>query len=267
MLLGLFLTSCDKEKTNPLDSSLNQPIVSWVQVTPETVMTDSIAIGSSNVTIQVTAQTKIIDNEGVADLKQVKFRIVKQGSSSILAEGTMHYDSTGSSLTEGYYSVNASFRIQRQNVGAFSFETYAIAGSGLSSNSAFHKINITRSNRAPVISNLFAPDTITLPPAPYAALFNMYVSAMDSDGTGDIEQVYFRNLDSPSDTNRHFVLFDDGVQSSTQYDSLSNDGIFSAKFQLPWNTPPQTYRFEFAATDQLGAISNRILKYIVVRQP
>ena len=95
----------------------------------------------------------------------------------------------------------------------------------------------------------------------------MYISAKDSDGAGDIEQVYFRNLDSPSDTNKHFVLYDDGVQNSAQFDLVPNDGIYTNKFQLPWNITPQTYRFEFAATDQLGAVSNKILHLVVVRQP
>ncbi|MBI3195027.1 MAG: hypothetical protein HYZ34_11275 [Ignavibacteriae bacterium] len=116
------------------------------------------------------------------------------------------------------------------------------------------------------MSNLVAPDTVTLPPSPYSVLFIIHIAVADSDGRSDVDKVYFRSLDSP-DTNKQFLLYDDGIKNDAKYDSAAVDGIYSGRFKFLWNAPAQPYRFEFVAVDQLGFISNKILHTMIVRQP
>jgi hypothetical protein len=130
-----------------------------------------------------------------------------------------------------------------------------------------HAIEVFRSSRAPAISELAAPDTVTLPPSGQVALIFMSVAAADSDGLGDIDEVYFRNLDSPTDTTRKFFLLDDGHVNGVSGDSAANDGVFSIIVQLPSGTPAMTYRFQFEAVDRSGLSSNAILHPLTVLGP
>ncbi len=273
-MVSLLLLACEEKKENPLDVQLNAPFVSDIELSPDIIDTDTILVGGTPlpndiITLSFVVSGRATHPDGNAALNSVQCEIYKPESESPLATVRLYNNGIipDTSTTDGIYTGRVTIQIKRVQVGNFSVRLYASDYAGMMSNTAIHKLKVVRSSNAPVISNLVAPDTVTLPPSPYSVLFIMHVNVTDTDGKGDIEKVYFRNLDSPSDTNRQFLLFDDGIKNDVKYDSASADGIYSGRFQLPWNTPPQSYRFEFVAVDQLGVMSNKILHTMIVRQP
>ncbi|MBI5214165.1 MAG: hypothetical protein HY960_00260 [Ignavibacteriae bacterium] len=273
-MLSLLIIACEQKKENPLDVQLNAPFVSNIAVTPDVIDTDSILVGGTPspndlITLTFVVSGKATHPDGNGTLKTVQCEILSPTSTSTLA--TVRLFNNGvfpdTSTTDNIFTGTVSIQIKRVQVGNFSVRLSASDKAGMTSNTIIHRLRVVRSSNAPVISNLVAPDTVTLPPSPYSVLFVMHVNVTDADGKADIEKVYFRNLDSPSDTNKQFLLFDDGIKNDVKYDSVSADGVYSGRFQLPWNTPPQSYRFEFVAVDQLGVMSNKILHTMIVRQP
>ncbi|TAK57312.1 MAG: hypothetical protein EPO24_10035 [Bacteroidetes bacterium] len=276
LALSLLLFSCDNENTNLIESPINLPIVRGLTVTPNLVDTDTIPWSGQRtpddeLTLHVNLSANAADVDGIGDIKSVRYQILKPASRAIIVQGELSLEPFpvpfSSAIPEAYYTADVSFKIKRVNVGNYTVEVYAVDKSNLTSNSDIHAVTVTRYSSDPVISDLAAPDTITLPPEPYSVVFFISLAVSDSDGIGDIAEVYFRNLDSPSDTNRKFGLYDDGLQNDEKYDTTAGDGIYMNRFQMPWNTLARTYRFEFVARDQLANISNKILHYVVVRQP
>ena len=95
----------------------------------------------------------------------------------------------------------------------------------------------------------------------------MSIAASDSDGVGDVREVYFRNLDSPSDTTKKFFMYDDGDVNGVSGDLIADDGFYSITVQLPSGTPPATYRFSFEARDRLDLVSVALIHPLTVLSP
>jgi hypothetical protein len=91
----------------------------------------------------------------------------------------------------------------------------------------------------------------------------MSVRADDPDGLEDIQEVYFRSLDS-SDPQRKFFLLDDGDLAGSG-DRVAGDGVFSIIVELLPGTPARTFRFAFQAQDTFGDTSATILHSLTVR--
>ncbi|MBI3193640.1 MAG: hypothetical protein HYZ34_04110 [Ignavibacteriae bacterium] len=271
--LSLLLFSCEEKKENPLDIQLNAPFVSNIEVTPDIIDTDSILVGGTPspndvITLSFVVSGKATHYDGSGALKTVQCEIFNPTSETPMA--TVRLFNNGifpdTSSTDNLFTGTVSIQIKRVQVGNFSVRLSAQDQIGMVSNTAIHRLRIVRRSNAPILSNLVAPDTVTLPPSPYSVLFVIHVAVADSDGRSDVDKVYFRSLDSP-DTNKQFLLYDDGIKNDVKYDSAAVDGIYSGRFQLPWNAPAQPYRFEFVAVDQLGFMSNKILHTMIVRQP
>jgi hypothetical protein len=272
--LSFWFIACEEKKENPLDVQLHAPFVSNIKITPDVIDTDSILVGGTPspndlITLSFVVSGKATHPDGSVALKTVQCEILSPTSTSPMATVRLYNNGVfpDTSTTDNVFTGTVSIQIKRVQVGNFSVRMSASDRAGMLSNTIIHRLRVVRSSNAPIVSNLVAPDTVMLPPSPYSILFIMHVDVVDADGKADIEKVYFRNLDSPSDTNKQFLLFDDGIKNDVKYDSVSADGKYSGRFQLPWNTPAQPYRFEFVAVDQLGVMSNKILHTLVVRQP
>ncbi len=122
-------------------------------------------------------------------------------------------------------------------------------------------MNVMRNNSKPVISNLSAPDTLRIPVSG-VRLFLIAVSASDSDGLGDIAEVYFKSINS-SNPNFRFSLFDDGA-ITTHGDTVAGDGRFSGVFRIDSSNTPGTKEFRFWARDNTGALSDSLIHFITV---
>jgi len=127
---------------------------------------------------------------------------------------------------DGIYSGVVNFSLMRVEGGYFELSLSAVDESGNPSNTLKERILVFRSSRAPYLSGLSAPDTVVLPPPNLVSLILLSITANDSDGLEDIEEVFFRNLDSPSDTTRKFFMYDDGDVNGVSGDSVSGDGVF-----------------------------------------
>jgi len=114
---------------------------------------------------------------------------------------------------------------------------------------------------APVISNLVAPDTVSLGSSTTPIFLSVHV--YDTNGLNDIQSVYFNSYfpnGNPSSANP-FKMYDDG----TNGDQTAGDGIYSLIVGLPSNVQTGTYRFEFQAVDRSGSVSNKITHNLVVK--
>ncbi len=106
-------------------------------------------------------------------------------------------------------------------------------------------------NYAPVLSDINAPDSLVRGDT---LLYLIAITAIDPDGAGDIDSVYFivTRPDSTSN-NIHFPMNDQGQNG----DSTAGDNRYSSGIQAPG---PQSqlgnYTFTFYARDKHGNKSN-----------
>jgi hypothetical protein len=118
---------------------------------------------------------------------------------------------------------------------------------------------------APVVSNLVAPDSVTLDTTA-TTFINISIQAADSNGLNDIELVFFNSFlpnGNPS-TQNPVIMFDDG--NSVHGDAVAGDGIYSQIISLPpTGVTKGTYRWEFQARDREKKTSNIIIHNIVVK--
>jgi hypothetical protein len=176
----------------------------------------------------------------------------------------LHDDGTAPDARGGdsVFSARLQFTVALMDAGTLRIRFVARSTEGLESNTIEEPLFISRRNSTPRLSNLSAPDSVTLPIGE-STLIRMSVVASDSDGLSDIREVYFRSLDSSNPLKR-FPLLDDG-NSSNDGDSAAGDGIFTILIQLDPSTTRKTYRFAFQATDAVGDTSATILHLLTVR--
>lgn len=116
-------------------------------------------------------------------------------------------------------------------------------------------------NKPPVISDLVAPDTVTVTDT--MSIF-MSVKASDPNGLSDIQSVYFITYKPNGTTNgTQFEMKDDG-NTSADGDVKAGDGIYSIIINVTYQNPKGSYRFDFEAEDRSGSISNVISHNIVI---
>lgn len=118
-------------------------------------------------------------------------------------------------------------------------------------------------NVAPAISNdIVNPDSAVVT-SPIVILTS--VKAADQNGPRDIERVYFLVYRPNGTTNNNQnLMFDDG-DIDVHGDQVAGDGIYSLLIQITPANTKGTYRFEFAAKDRSGDLSNLINHSVVIQ--
>ena len=118
-------------------------------------------------------------------------------------------------------------------------------------------------NVAPAISNdIVNPDSAVVT-SPIVILTS--VKATDQNGPRDIERVYFLVYRPNGTTNNNQnLMFDDG-DIDVHGDQVAGDGIYSLLIQITPANTKGTYRFEFAAKDFSGDLSNIINHSVVIQ--
>lgn len=118
-------------------------------------------------------------------------------------------------------------------------------------------------NVAPAVSNLAAPDTVTIDTVD--VYIKVTLAVTDSNGYNDIEKVFFNSFlppDGRPSSSNPILLFDDG----TNGDAVSRDGIFTRIVILPpLGVTRGIYRWEFQAKDRGKKTSNVIVHNLLVR--
>lgn len=120
-------------------------------------------------------------------------------------------------------------------------------------------------NIPPVISNLSAPDSLTVLPQD-TVLILLSIRASDANGLDDIKSVFFNSYrsDGTPSSGNPFEMFDDGNRYGTG-DITKGDGVYSRIVILPPGTTPGLRRFDFQAVDKSFAYSNVISHNILVK--
>ncbi len=120
-----------------------------------------------------------------------------------------------------------------------------------------------KSNVAPIILSVSAPDTLEVKDVELAFIVN--ASVADSNGVQDIKEVYFTTV-KPDQTSSgsKTLLYDDGNYSGNG-DATAGDGIYSRALSIAPENQKGTYRFDFEARDRGGVVSPVVHIYIVVK--
>jgi methionine-rich copper-binding protein CopC len=129
--------------------------------------------------------------------------------------------------------------------------------------SSSFQFNNGQDNVPPFISNsVIYPDTVVVNDT---TVISTSITAIDSNGTNDIEEVYFI-VYKPDGTsnNSHVILFDDG-NLDEHGDSTAGDNVYSRLIQVNQSNDKGTYRFEFRAKDRSDSLSN-IVNHLVLIQ-
>ena len=123
--------------------------------------------------------------------------------------------------------------------------------------------NNGQDNIAPVIANTIVdPDTAVVT---QRTVILTSVEASDSNGTNDIDEVYFIVYKPDGSTNGNkILLFDDG-RIIENGDVTPDDGIYSRLIEVDETNDKGTYRFEFQAIDRSGASSNIINHFVLIQ--
>ena len=155
-----------------------------------------------------------------------------------------------------------SFTLFRSDIGVYIIEVYSVSNSDQISNYLQIPLIISRNNSRPRTSNIFAPDTIVRPSSG-AQLIKLSMAVTDSDGYGDINQVFFKRISPPSAN--LFSLFDDG-DIQIHGDQLAGDGTFSRIISIDPTAFLGDQLFVFLARDKSGAISDSLFHTITIVQ-
>jgi len=269
LLLAVCVFGCQLNDNTPIDPFHLPPFVKTFTISPTSINTDTINVGSQRlpsdtlrITVSATAQAS--DPEGPANLKEVTVRIFKPASQNLIHTAQLS-SSADASAGVTTFSGLVSFVIVRSDIGDFKLEATAINRADVTSNSLSATFSVFRLNKPPAISDLVAPDTVSLGAS--TVLLRLTVRATDPDGQGDIQRVYFNSFrpDGSPAAGNPFQMFDDGDVNGLSGDAIRGDGVYSLNVQLQPNATKGTYRFEFQAVDRSGVSSNTIAHNVTVR--
>ena len=259
------LTGCETTDEGVIDLSGTPAFISTARLDPDTIRLHTIPPVGDRYPATVDVEATVTDPTGNSGDFTVFAELFRPESSvqwrqiQLRDDGTDPDDSAGDRVFSGRFA----FDLVSSDAGAFRISVRSVNETGYRSNVLENTLFVMRLNASPALSNLSAPDTLDLPGSG-SVFFTMSVEATDPDGPEDIQEVYFRNLDSPSDPNRKTFLFDDG-NTGINGDSVAGDGVYTRTLQLPSTTPKQTYRFAFQAADTFGDTSATLLHRLTVR--
>lgn len=254
------LSGCENRDAGPVDPSGSPPFIRSASVAPDQIPVT--ALTSTNgidyiATLQVTA---IVKNPGGAGtIGSVQANVIPpDGSAPIGSSLLRQQSSAGGNLT---FVGQLQFTVSKSALGAFLVEVSAFDQQGFEGNAVAQTVTIVGKNYPPVLSNLVAPDTVLLPVSGTVNI-PLHVTVSDSNGLGDIRDVFFRSLDS-SNPNTKIFLFDDG--STANGDLVARDGTYSRIIVLDSANDRKTYRFAFQAIDASGDTSATVLHLMTVK--
>ncbi len=264
----ILFVGCEEGGTGTIDTVSISPQVSDALVSPDTVNVDTLSASGGTYTIKATGRVKASDADG--DLSAVLLRIIGRDSATPFSETALHDDGVApdSAAGDGLYAGSFEFELTRAEAGPYRIQIVASDSRGLESSALERTLYATRANSPPTLDaqSLVAPDTVDRPPSG-SSLYFMSIAATDSDGLADVREVYFRNLNSPSQAKQ--FLFDDGgvvgPNGINSGDLFAGDGIFSIIFQVPFDVPTGLYQFAFQAADSFGDTSGTLIHNVVVQ--
>lgn len=266
----LYILGCETEDSTVIDSVGSPPSLSSASILPSTINTDTINIGSVRspddvLELKPVVTVKATHASGNHSISSVEYFIRQEVGTSSIGSGNLADDGVAPDQTkgDGIFSGRAAFKIKRVELGVFKVELIAKSVQGYQSNGVILPLTIYRGNKPPVISNVQAPDTVTL--ASQTQFLTLRARADDPDGKEDVVRVIFNSYkpDSSASSGNPFQMYDDG--NAANGDETKGDKVYSLVIQLPPTTQTGTYRFEFQAFDRSNEGSNTIVHRMTVR--
>lgn len=256
-LLPIFLAGCEKNYDTVIDS--NNVSYQVLETSSFNSFTFSPSDSSITVTLKVNSSSEIKNiyvNIFSSDEKQLNNSPVELLDNGSSANG----DATAS---DNIFS-NKFPLSQFYPVGLYSIRFYVTDISNSTQQVAEQNFSYDngQSNKAPVLSNITAPDTVTVTST---SVIFMSVKAFDENGLSDIEKVYF-TVTRPNGTSSGIKtdMFDDG-DVNAHGDIEPNDGIYSVLVQVTSDNAKGTYRFDYQALDRGGKLSETISHNIEIK--
>ncbi|MDP1678174.1 MAG: hypothetical protein Q8L88_15060, partial [Bacteroidota bacterium] len=197
---------------------------------------------------------------------------------SLLIQGLLSDNGISPDVTanDGKYTSLISVKFPKEILGTYQIQLQTIDNSGLASILRSFPIRIFNSeNTAPVISNLFAPDTTLVPLGDVINYIRISISVSDTNGLADLVSVLFTSQRPDLSIVGTYSLYDDGGTiernifpsfTLSSGDSIANDGRYTVVIPMTSTADKNTYRdFRFIAKDQSNAFSNAITKRIYIQ--
>ncbi|MCH8874713.1 hypothetical protein IH824_18455 [candidate division KSB1 bacterium] len=208
----------------------------------------SVVYNLSSLQHSISVQTA--DPQGLDDLADVRFGIIKSGSSTPVISGVLLDDGTSGDVIpkDGRFTTQIQGSLFQNDTGEFNLEIIATDKNGNVSNSLQTRIFVLAGaeNNLPEIVSVSVPATVLLD-----SLFDFLVEVevSDADSLSDIEYV-FSQFFPPAHANptRQDTLSDDGLSG----DVTPDDGIYSLILSSGLINETSDYFLRFQAQDKSG---------------
>ncbi len=217
--------------------------------------------GDSSITVFVKIQS-------FESVKQVYFNIYSSDSKKINSSVVNLFDDGKTAEHGDFTASDGTFTnkfplSQSYPVGNYLIEFFVDDVEGETKKAAVQKFfyDNGQSNVAPVISDLVAPDSVTVVD-PKSVIF-ISIKATDANGLNDIRSVNFTSRKPDSTIAGTIEMFDDGGAKSG--DQTASDGIYSVLIEVTPQNQKGIYTFDFKAEDQRKAVSNIISHKINIK--
>ena len=273
VLLSVFLAACEKTDNSVIDSLGTPPYIVSGAISPSNVNLDTITQNQS--TVSVIVQARISHTDGQSAIARALCTLTDATGYETLATGQMVDDgiSPDTQAADSIFTATLDVPAQSLLVGKYTCQIVATSLQGYSSSTLLLPLDVIRqANRAPVLLDLQAPDTIVL--GGQSHQFKLEVKATDPDGQSDIAKVFFNSFKpngSPASGNP-FQMFDDGSENiiyppdTPSGDDVKGDSIYTLGVTIDASNATGTYRFEFQAVDRSNVYSQKIIWFIQVDQ-
>jgi len=259
-LIPLFLWGCSNKNNEVVDTGITNYQVTSVSSFPDFLFVPGDSAIVASITLNSSAGIKSV----FANIIDPDENILNSSPVNLYDDGNvaLHGDLTkGDNIFSNKYPfsqlyINGRYTIQYYIVNSTDNEVLVAEHNFIYNNNV--------ADIAPVVSNLVAPDTVTI--SSDTIHINLSIQVADSNGLHDIDIVFFNSFlpsGNPSSQNP-FLMFDDG--NSVHGDAVAGDGIYSQIISLPPSGVTKgTYRWEFQARDREKKTSNIIIHNIVVQ--
>ncbi|MFA6540936.1 MAG: hypothetical protein WCT99_04975 [Bacteroidota bacterium] len=263
--LAIIGLHCSLKENQIVDPTHDTLVITSAAVTPDAVVTDSLAVSSND---EVTFSTIVRVSLNKKDLGiTVRADIESPLNQTVIATAMLHDDGILPDITagDGAYAGLIAVTINSNFFGELNAN---ITAESPASTAPMQQIPILirRKNSNPVLTDVQMPDSIQLGVS--TQTFEITCTASDSDGLSDILKIQFKSYRLPDTlANKEPIeMFDDGGSNGAagNTDRTANDGIYTLSVQLPPSTIKATYRFVFQGFDATKAESNILTHEIVV---
>ncbi len=268
VILSLAGLGCRKEAEGTIDPAYTYPYLYSVQLKADTLNLDTSPVtfvepnGDGTYTISDSLWAQVLDPVDGNNIRSCSYQLTPPGVSYPVQTGSLTRVLISSNTAT--FSGRIQFNVPRAAVGKYYIRVTAQGSSEYLSNTVVPTLFITRRNARPMLSNLLIPDTLHRP-STGTQIVRFAVTAYDSDGLADIQKVFFKSVNSTSPTFEQ-PMFDDG-NLSLDGDTTALDGRYSRLLPLDSTATLGRLEFRFWARDNAGALSDSLVRFIVITFP